>query len=162
MSESVTKTLVGAVAIAVLFWVFWNPATESTKAKPKAEKTEQVSKKKKKKSRAKSLPKKLQDAKRRAARSGDKANRKRKSIKKLDPPEGSAAYVVTGNISAVRLRAEDGEMFGPGILPMGRYQILSRGKGGIKEHGHVVFEDGDRKRIQCDDEGCRPWKPKTK
>jgi hypothetical protein len=164
MSESVTKTIVGAVAVAVLFWVFWNPSTESTKAKPKADKTEQVAKKKKKKkSRSKDLSKKIRNAKKRASsRSANRKKGQKPSLDKLQPPEGSAAFLVTGNVKAVRLRAEDGEMFGPGVLPLGRYQILSRAKSGITEHGHVVFEDGDRKRIDCDDDGCRLWKPTKK
>jgi hypothetical protein len=164
MSESITKTLVGALAVAVLFWVFWNPAKETTKAKPKKAKTEQVAKKKKKRTTSgKELSKTIRDAKKRASRKAKKSRAKSlPTTKKLDPPEGSAAFLVTGSVKAVRLRAEDGEMFGPGIVPIGRYQILSRGKSGIEDHGHVVFEDGDRQRIDCDDDGCRPWKPTKK
>lgn len=162
MSESLTKTIVGAVAVGVLFWVFWNPSKETTKTKPKADKTEEVSKKKKKPSGAKAIPKKVLEAKKLAARRANKAKTRGNRPSRLEAPEGSAAYMVTGNVSAVRLRAADGEMFGPGVLPPGRYQILSRGKGGIIEHGHVFFEEGDRKRIQCDDQGCEPWEPKKK
>jgi hypothetical protein len=164
MSESITKTLVGALAIAVLFWVFWNPAKETTKAKPKKDKTEQVDKKKKKrKTSGKELSQTIRDAKKRASRKGKKSRAKTlPTTKKMDPPEGSAAFLVTGSVKAVRLRSEDGEMFKPGILPTGRYQILTRGKSGIEEHGHVVFEDGDRQRIDCDDDGCRPWEPTKK
>jgi hypothetical protein len=165
MSESITKTLVGGLAVAVLFWVFWNPATETTKAKPKSDKTEQVAKKKKKsgKELSNELSKKIRNAKKKRASRGSKGrNNENVSLKKLDPPDGSGAFLVTGSVKSVRLRAEDGEMFKPGIVPTGRYQILTRGKSGIEEHGHVVFEDGDRQRIDCDDDGCRPWKPTKK
>jgi len=168
MSESITKTLVGGLAVAVLFWVFWNPSTDTTKAKPKGDKTEQVAKKKKKnkksgKELSKVVKKKIRDAKkRRGSPQTNGRNTQNLTAKQLNPPDGSAAFLVTGSVKSVRLRSEDGEMFKPGILPIGRYQILTRGKTGIEEHGHVVFEDGDRKRINCDDNGCAPWNPKKK
>ncbi len=164
MSESITKTLVGVVAVAVLFWVFWNPAPETEKSKTKTAKTEQASEKpaKRKPRNKKDVKKRIAEAKKRAAGKPSKTRASRRAPKKLTPPEGSAAFLVTGNVKAVRLRGEDGTMFGPGFVEPGRYQILSRGADGIKNHGHIVFEEGDRKRIDCNDDVCSPWEPKER
>ena len=79
-----------------------------------------------------------------------------------DPAEDAAYLVVTGNVRSVRFRAASGKIFGPGDIPPGQYDILTRQKGEVIEHGTVELEVGDRKRIDCGDEGCALWKPKRK
>ena len=156
MLEKVTKTVISFMALSVLFWVFWNPSPKKSKSKDSKDKTELSAKKDKaKKSRARKNGK----AKKATKRS---KNKKRDALLRNDVAEGFGYLVVTGTVRSVRFRNPAGRIFGPGEIEPGQYDILSRTKGKVIEHGEITVKAGDRKRIDCDDDGCKLWKPKSK
>ena len=79
-----------------------------------------------------------------------------------EPAEDEAYLVVTGNVRTVRFRTPAGRIFGPGEIPAGQYDILTRDQGEVTEHGTIELLAGDRKRIDCNDDGCALWEPKRK
>jgi hypothetical protein len=156
MLEKLAKTVITAMALGVLFWAFWNPVPKKAKANASKDKTELTANKNKakkararKKGKARNAQRKAKDNK--VARTG-----------LPEPAEGSAYVVVTGSIRTVRFRDKGGKIYGPGDIAPGRYDILSRRKGKVIEHGQVALNEGERKRIDCDDDGCKVWKPKSK
>ena len=159
MLEKITKTLVTIMALSFLFWVFWNPTPKKAKSKAAKDKTEASTKKwkgdkNKKRSRARN---------KKAQKLTKQARENRQSIPGVpEPAEDEAYLVVTGNVRTVRFRTPAGKIFGPGEIPAGQYDILTRDQGEVTEHGTIELLAGDRKRIDCDDDGCRLWKPKQK
>ncbi len=162
MLEKFTKTVVTIVALGFLFWVFWNPTPKKAKSKATKDKTEVAAKKLKsdKNANKKSRSKKRKNKGKKPAK---KSKENRQSVTDLPEPTGDSAYlVVTGNVRSVRFRASSGKIFGPGDVPPGTYDILTRQNGEVIEHGEVEVEAGDRKRIDCNDDGCQLWKSKRK
>ena len=159
MLEKITKTVVTIMALSFLFWVFWNPTPKKAKSNASKDKTEASAKKLK----GDKNKKKARGKRKKSKKSANKSKEKRRTVPDVPEPADGAAYlVVTGNVRTVRFRTPAGKIFGPGEIPAGQYDILTRQQGEVTEHGVIELEAGDRKRIDCDDDGCRLWQPKQK
>jgi serine/threonine protein kinase len=73
---------------------------------------------------------------------------------KPPPPASKSSFSVSGSLGGVRLKG-GGELYSPGELPAGSYQIYLTGDGTPKRVGTATIPEGKHVQLTCNPLGCK-------